>query len=1217
MATYKQIIELQAETAKALKQIDKFVAAAEKKVAKLEQKIGKQENILGRGGGKSVRRLDGEKLQALKVSLKLRRQQQAAVKATLQSQRLEAKQAEVILTGNLRLNAALQRQAALEQAITRAGTTGERRERVDAALAEARANKNNIRIQKATNELLVKELQTQREINRTGLDQNARRSRITTDIKNRIKTLKAIGINESDLNKIIDARDELIRLNDKKQGDAAKAQEARLLRLIKTQERLNKIILKPGRQAASPIRGSKTQAGSPRAKEIADKQRLEAARRLSAEEERLNRFAAAGRKLREGAARAEARRAAQKKRELDELDKQEQQINKFAAAGRKLRENAARAAAKRKKEELRRLNKEENDINKALEKRRKLREQLARKARNEAKAAAKQRSQKFTDLATGIGFPLLFGGGPGAALGGLAGGAVGGFGGSIIASAVGAQFDKLGESAKRLADNLKDPVALLDEMSTSGFIVSDALKRQVKTLQDQGRAADAAELAISALVERLGPAAVGNIKKFDDATDKLRDRMATLALTVFSEVVPALEVFISGLTGLADMFLGPQVQRQAANIDPQAFQQAQIDAAAQSSATLFGGSGRSYEDILNMKSAQIVSRAASPVAVPQEAIQEQLLQANIKNQEIAILKTKLELEQKAQTLTVKQRQDLETTLSAQQTQLAVLKAASDQHKINVATIENQIDGFQRLNQEIERMRVNSAQYNIDKQRLVIAQNQNDITKDSVYEARKQIIQTEYNNNLQKEVAGTMQKGNAALIQKTQLQELNNERAEAFKSKTQETNQALAQTLQLLNSIGQEQLQAFDLAQDSFALTNSDVDSLKRANSLIPDRLKIAKEILNREKAIALQGAESLEDQKHIKQLFEQKERNLEGQYDLMKNQNLERIKAIKLEQDLAALTDPGAEVRRTVGRQIEDVQTRLNTPFGGDEREMLELRIEQTRRAADAQREYDEAVERANLQIESGIPAQVTAGNLAISNATKRKKALDELLPILDQVEQKELRQQQILERYGFIQQEIQTAMSSAITAVITGTGTVEEAFASMFANIGKAFIDMATQMIAKALVMKALGILGGGIGGGGGGGGPNIDGVQDYVSDPFNASDYSLFRANGGPVRPNGSYVVGEQGPELLSMGNQPGYVHRNTSEVMDRYRNGGNQGGTAANLSVNYNVTDINGMRFVTEDQFRAGMTKAAKDGAKMGEAGTFKTMKNSRSSRARVGL
>ena len=55
---------------------------------------------------------------------------------------------------------------------------------------------------------------------------------------------------------------------------------------------------------------------------------------------------------------------------------------------------------------------------------------------------------------------------------------------------------------------------------------------------------------------------------------------------------------------------------------------------------------------------------------------------------------------------------------------------------------------------------------------------------------------------------------------------------------------------------------------------------------------------------------------------------------------------------------------------------------------------------------------------------------------------------------------------------ELGNAMSSAITGVIEGTSTVEEAFAQMFKNIGKAFIDMATQMIAKALIMKALGIL-------------------------------------------------------------------------------------------------------------------------------------------------
>ena len=70
------------------------------------------------------------------------------------------------------------------------------------------------------------------------------------------------------------------------------------------------------------------------------------------------------------------------------------------------------------------------------------------------------------------------------------------------------------------------------------------------------------------------------------------------------------------------------------------------------------------------------------------------------------------------------------------------------------------------------------------------------------------------------------------------------------------------------------------------------------------------------------------------------------------------------------------------------------------------------------------------------------------------------------------------------VEGEIGSAMSNAITGLIDGTKTAQEAFADMFKNIGKAFIDMATQMIAKALVMKALGILTGGLGGGGGGGG-------------------------------------------------------------------------------------------------------------------------------------
>ena len=111
----------------------------------------------------------------------------------------------------------------------------------------------------------------------------------------------------------------------------------------------------------------------------------------------------------------------------------------------------------------------------------------------------------------------------------------------------------------------------------------------------------------------------------------------------------------------------------------------------------------------------------------------------------------------------------------------------------------------------------------------------------------------------------------------------------------------------------------------------------------------------------------------------------------------------------------------------------------------------------------------------------------------------------------------------GTIESELGSAMSNAISGVMEGTMTVEQAFSQMFKNIGKAFIDMATQMIAKALIMKVLGIIGGGAAPGLGFGGN---------SDPLGAGGGFWTRAAGGPVEGGSSYLVGEQGPELFTPG-------------------------------------------------------------------------------------
>ena len=85
---------------------------------------------------------------------------------------------------------------------------------------------------------------------------------------------------------------------------------------------------------------------------------------------------------------------------------------------------------------------------------------------------------------------------------------------------------------------------------------------------------------------------------------------------------------------------------------------------------------------------------------------------------------------------------------------------------------------------------------------------------------------------------------------------------------------------------------------------------------------------------------------------------------------------------------------------------------------------------------------------------------------------------------------------------------------------------------------------------------------------GPNIEGIQQYVSEPFNAGDYTNAfsgKALGGAVGAGRPYMVGERGPELFVPGAQgnivPNDAMGSTSVVVNVDASGtevqGNQGG------------------------------------------------------------
>ena len=128
-------------------------------------------------------------------------------------------------------------------------------------------------------------------------------------------------------------------------------------------------------------------------------------------------------------------------------------------------------------------------------------------------------------------------------------------------------------------------------------------------------------------------------------------------------------------------------------------------------------------------------------------------------------------------------------------------------------------------------------------------------------------------------------------------------------------------------------------------------------------------------------------------------------------------------------------------------------------------------------------------------------------------------------------------------------AFSESFRGIVDGSMSAQQALANLFQRTADHFLDMAAQMIAAQIKMQAVNLFMSffpSIGGGGGGNtGPNIDGVQQYVTQPFNAADFTNAftqkRALGGAVGAGRPYMVGERGPELFVPGAQGNIVPNN----------------------------------------------------------------------------
>ena len=917
-----------------------------------------------------------------------------------------------------------------------------------------------------------------------------------------------------------------------------------------------------------------------------------------------------------------------------------------------------------------------NDWKSRLSKRTSERKQANKDVSDQQRKLDQQRNRRRDALSSGaIGatFPLLFGQGAGAAvgggIGGLAGGLAGGQAGfalSLVGTQVGASIDALINGAAALGRALNPLTADIDEIISAVGLAGTETELYIKAIEKNAGKQAALKVATEELAALVGAEGVEALQQFGSATQDLGNSFGQLLTQMRAGVSKAFagitQEIADSLSDTAALQAG--LQRTDGTIGAKAgeFKTLRAKLGKGSSEEQLKNNQRIrqlQQEIITLVQQENTERRRT-LRVTQE-VQEKLRGIKSQQAQVATQLEILDITEKAKAANTEAadiRKAAVDFVARQEEKVASMRVSLEQ-QISSIRIQNMSKEAQLRNEQdkLELMRLRnrlnqasqsfaqSIQLDTPGREFAISLNQAAANFNlALAEASNERAANERSNALQLEQLGirsAQTKANLAR-QTAQLQAEFEKQSAELNNKVNVYNQQVSlvrfnlekQIVNLrLNALEQE------LALERLKLENADSisEKQKRTFESIQEGIETARTAVNNQEApkpiagldlkspggVSTQGFDAViaESKQLIQQLTETKnlfiDEKLIADAQEFSNKILNQTQALIQQQTpLDARLEnlrTTAEVSRLVAEGFS--KTDATAIVEGQEaynlfneelesaKENIEGVIDQFVALEDNSPAVTQAIHNLSIalgMVEGQLDNNKKAANTFVNSFNKVDKIQDHVKTLEAQLNDT---QGMIISLATTIEGEISSAMSNAITGLITGTTTVEEAMSNMFANIGKAFIDMATKMIAKALVLKALGALSSAFGGGASTSGPNVDAIGQYM-------------ARGGPTKPHGTYIVGEQGPEVLTMGNQSGFIHSNTSEAMDRYRAGGSGGG-GGSLDVSYNVTQINGMNFVTEEQFRAGMTRAAKDGAKMGEAGTFKSMKNSRSSRRRVGI
>lgn len=168
-------------------------------------------------------------------------------------------------------------------------------------------------------------------------------------------------------------------------------------------------------------------------------------------------------------------------------------------------------------------------------------------------AQRERRASQLSGIALGGGFPLLFGGGPGAVLGGAAGGLVPGpnaFAAQIGLSAIGQQADMFVAAAAKTGVALTSTGKTLEFMREKALFSTTAVEDQAVALEEQGKVSELAKLLTQDLARSIGGEGVKALQELGDETNKLTQEWNILTAQLFALVAGPLRAFIAALNSV-------------------------------------------------------------------------------------------------------------------------------------------------------------------------------------------------------------------------------------------------------------------------------------------------------------------------------------------------------------------------------------------------------------------------------------------------------------------------------------------------------------------------------------------------------------------------------------------------------------------------------------------------------------------------------------------